>query len=154
MAKIDKGSYELLLESWKDFLTEDEKDFRMGEWPQPHSLRMDDSSARVYILYSGGETSFSPEAYKLAGSRAYMPARIFIGEVWLGKLVPAVSLPESLLYRAAYPPIPEKHGEKWAFIAGLRKLGRQTPRMDEDLTWTQVHWLAIRLALALCWNTV
>ncbi len=128
-----------------------------GEWPQSHSLRMDDKTARVYVVYSGGETSFSPEGYHRAGSRAYEEAKYFLRQVVRGEIEPAVLLPQGILRKVELPPVPQKWGEQYAYVKALRFLGRKTPKVQRHddpnarLSWTAVHWLGIRLALALGW---
>jgi hypothetical protein len=143
--QVEVAEVEEQLQTWNRWQT-------FGEWPQDHSLWMDDKAAQVYVIYSGGETSFSPEGYRVVGARAYDYARDFIVAVYNGEETPAVALSQGVLRRAALPTIPEKWGEQWGYIKALRKLGRQTPRMDEGLSWTKVRWLGIHLALELGWN--
>ncbi len=121
---------------------------RFGEWPQPHELnfRREELTA-VYVIYSGGETIFSPSGYRRAAFRAYPMGLSFLRQM---QGYPSL-LSQSLLAKVINPPVPEKWGELWMIERARRALGLR-PKRASEATWTDVRWRTIEVAIELGWD--
>lgn len=125
---------------------------RFGKWPQSHELnfRREELSA-VYIVYSGGEITFSPAGFRRAAYRAYGPALYFLRQVAEGSRESEKEIPVKLLQKVLEPPFPEKHGELWMVEKARRAVGLRS-KPASKASWTDVRWRTVELAVELGWN--